>query len=122
MLFDKHKSGFDLMNITEIRWSVTDRYGNEMYLTQERWKHITDPLNHPVMRKYEHHLRKTIKQGRRKQNPRNQQKYRYSRQFDDLAEYNTHIIAIVLFRYREDHDGKPVPNNYVVTAYQKEIG
>jgi len=110
------------MDMTAIRWFVTDHHGNEIYLTQERWKHITDPINHPVMKNYEYHLRETIKQGKRKQNPYNQQKYRYSRQFDDLAEYNTHIITIVLFRYKENHGEKPVPNNYIVTAYQKEIG
>ena len=46
----------------------------------------------------------------------------YYRQFDNLAEYNTHIIAVVLFSYRENPDGKPAPNNYIVTGYQKEIG
>lgn len=108
--------------MTVIRWPVTDRYGNEIYLTQERWEHITDPVNHPVMRDYEQHLIETIRQGKRKQNPYNQRKYRYSRKFGDLAEYNTHIIAIVLFGYRENRDGKPVQNNYIVTAYQQEIG
>jgi hypothetical protein len=42
--------------------------------------------------------------------------------FDDLAEDNTHISAIVLFRFSKGPDGQPVPNNYIVTAYQKEIG
>lgn len=58
----------------------------------------------------------------RKQDPLNPQKYRYIKPFDDLAEDNTHIIAIVLFRFSEGPDGQPVPNNYIVTAYQKEIG
>jgi len=110
------------MDMAAIRWSLTDQFGNEIYLTQERWEHITDPINHPVMKNYENHLRETIKQGKRKQNPRNQHKYRYYRQFDDLAEYNTHIVAVVLFTYRQNNDGKLIPNNYIVTAYQKEIG
>jgi hypothetical protein len=42
--------------------------------------------------------------------------------FDDLAADNTHIIAIVLFRFSENPEGELLPNNYVVTAYQKEIG
>ena len=42
--------------------------------------------------------------------------------FDDLAEDNTHLIAIVLFRFSEGPAGEPVGNNYIVTAYQKEIG
>ena len=123
MLFDNHNSVLkNFMDMTAIRWSVTDQYGNEICLTQERWEHITDPINHPVMKNYENHLRDTIKHGKRKQNPHNQQKYRYYRQFDVLAEYNTHIIAVVLFRYRQNNDEKPVLNNYIVTAYQKEIG
>jgi len=28
----------------------------------------------------------------------------------------------VLFRFSKDASGNPVPNNYIVTAYQKEIG
>jgi len=52
----------------------------------------------------------------------NPQKHRYIKPFDNLAEDNTHIIAIVLFRYSEGPDGEPVPNSYIVTAYQKETG
>ena len=32
------------------------------------------------------------------------------------------IVAVILFRYSENGQGRPMPNNYVVTAYQKEIG
>ena len=52
----------------------------------------------------------------------NPQKYRYSRTFDDLTEDNTHVVAIVLFRFREGPSGEPVANNYIVTAYQRRIG
>jgi hypothetical protein len=45
-----------------------------------------------------------------------------SKGFDVLAGYNTHIIAVVLFRCRQNNDEKPVLNNYIVTAYQKETG
>jgi hypothetical protein len=103
-------------------WSIQDRYGNEIYLTQERWEHIIDLINHPEMTEYEEHLRETIRSGTRRQDPLNPQKYRYMTAFDDLAEDNTHIIAIVLFRFGADDVGKPIPNNYIVTAYQKEIG
>jgi hypothetical protein len=104
------------------RWVVHDRYGNKIYLTDERWEHITDPMNHPEMSDYEEHLKETIRSGRRKQDPLNPQKYRYVKAFDDLAEDNTHVVAIVLFRFSEGLGGEPVPNNYIVTAYQKEIG
>jgi hypothetical protein len=31
------------------RWTVQDKYGNSIYLTQERWEHIIEPINHPEM-------------------------------------------------------------------------
>ena len=104
------------------RWVVRDHYGNDIHLTHERWEHITEPMNHPEMSAYEAHLKETIQSGKRRQDPLNPQKYRYVKAFDDLAEDNTHIIAIMLFRFSEGPDGQPVPNNYIVTAYQKEIG
>ena len=43
------------------------------------------------------------------------------KEFDNLAADNTHVVGIVLFRFNEDDAGQPLPNNYIVTAYQKEI-
>ena len=104
------------------RWTIRDRYGNEICLTQERWEHITESINHPEMLTCEQHLQETVQSGYRKQDRLNPQKYRYNKAFDDLVKDNTHIVAIVLFRFGEGEGGKPVPNNYIVTAYQKEIG
>jgi hypothetical protein len=42
--------------------------------------------------------------------------------FFDLAAENTHLVTIVLCRFSEGEGGRPVPNNYIVTAYQREIG
>jgi len=108
--------------ITGRRWAVHDRYGNEIYLTQERWEHIIEPFNHPEMAEYEAQLKETIRAGARKQDSLNPRKYRYLKAFDNLAEDNTHIMAIVLFGFSEDGTGKPVFNNYITTAFQKEIG
>jgi len=107
--------------ITGTRWTVRDRHGNDIYLTHERWEHIVDPINHPEMAECEEQLKETIQMGTRRQDLLNPRKYRYAKAFDDLAEDNTHIIAIVLFGFREDETGQPVPNNYITTAYQKEI-
>lgn len=104
------------------RWTVRDRYDNDIYLTEERWEHIIDPENHPEMEFSEENIKETIRSGRRSQDPLNPQKYRYIKSFDDLVEDNTHIVAIVLCRYKEGEDGQPVPNNYIVTAYQKVMG
>lgn len=39
------------------RWTVRDRSGNEVYLTEERWEHIIEPINHPEMAAYEQQLK-----------------------------------------------------------------
>jgi hypothetical protein len=91
-------------------------------LTQERWEHIKDPLNHPEMEDYEEGLKETVQIGIRKQDSLNPQKYRYSKEFDNLPANNTHLVAIVLFRIRETDIGEIESNNFIVTAYQKEIG
>jgi hypothetical protein len=105
-----------------IRWRVQDRFGNSIYLTQERWEHFVDPLNHPEMEGYEEELKETVQSGTRKQVSLNPQKYRYSKEFDNLPADNTHIVAIVLFRLQERGVGEIESNNFIVTAYQKEIG
>lgn len=96
---------------------LKDRYGNEIYLTDERWEHITNPMNHPEMEECETALRETIRFGSRKQEMLDPQKYRYSRAFGDLAASNTHIVAVVIFRFSKEL----MPNNFIVTAYQKKI-
>ncbi len=105
-----------------IRWTVQDRYGNGIYLTQERWEHIIDSLNHPEMEGYEKELKESVQTGTRRQDSLNLQKYRYTKEFDNLPANNTHIVAIVLFRLRESGVGEIESNNFIVTAYQKEIG
>ena len=105
-----------------IRWTVQDRDGHNVYLTQERWEHIIESINHPEMEKYEEELKETVKTGNRKQDSLNSQKYRYSKEFSNLPADNTHIVAIVLFGARESDMGEIVSNNFIVTAYQKEIG
>lgn len=101
-------------------WDI--KFGNDIYFTHERWEHIIDPLNHPEMAGCEEQLKETVRTGTRKQDPLNPRKYRYVKAFDHLEQDNTHIMAIVLFGFSENEAGQPVPNNYIVTAFQKEIG
>jgi hypothetical protein len=105
-----------------IRSTAKDRFGNSIYLTQERWEHIIESINHPEMEDYEEELRETVKTGSRRQDSLNPQKFRYSKKFVDLPANNTHIVAIVLFRLQENETGVIISNNFIVTAYQKEIG
>ena len=44
--------------MTSLRWTVHDNYGNEIYLTRERWEHIVEPNNHPEMYDFEGMLKK----------------------------------------------------------------
>lgn len=103
------------------RWLEKDRFGNEIYLTEERWEHITNPMNHTEMLDYEGELRETIIFGHRKQEMLNPQKYRYSKKFENLTAKNTHLVAIVVFRFSEEANGDWLPNNFVITAYQKKV-
>jgi len=104
------------------RWMIQDRLGNAIYLTQERWEHIIAAINHPEMAPFEGHLQETIRTGSRKQDLLNPQKYRYTKRFDDLFGNNTHLVVIVLFRFSQHESGELAANNYVVTAYQREVG
>lgn len=103
------------------RWIEKDRSGNEIYLTEERWNHITQPANHPEMLDFEKELREAVRFGRRKQEMLDPQKYRYSMAFDNLTAKNTHIVAVVVFRFSEDEVGNLLPNNFIITAYQKKV-
>jgi hypothetical protein len=105
-----------------IRWIVKDKYGNTIYLTQERWQHVIETTNHPEMEDYEDELKETVHLGVRRQDPVNPQKYRYTKAFDNLPSHNTHIVAIVLFSLKENDAGVIETNNFIATAYQKEIG
>lgn len=49
------------------RWTVQDGEGNSIYLTEERWRHITNAANHPEMADQEDHLKTTLQKGRRRQ-------------------------------------------------------
>ncbi len=109
------------MKNTGRRWTVVDRYGNPIYLAQERWQHIIDGMNHPEMLVYEDYLQLTLKEGRRRQEPLNLQKYRYSHYFDDLPDDVNHIVVIVLMGYDINDIGETIPNNYVATAFFKHV-
>ncbi|MBC8183662.1 hypothetical protein H8E88_21425 [candidate division KSB1 bacterium] len=103
------------------KWMVSDSYGNSIYLTQERWEHIVEKSNHPEMLEYEQQLKETISKGQRKQDSLNPQKFLYYKNFKNLFEDNNQIVVFVLFRYKKDSKGYIISNNYILTAYQKEI-
>ncbi|NUO79441.1 hypothetical protein HUU05_05140 [candidate division KSB1 bacterium] len=95
---------------------VRDHYGYEIYITEERWEHIQQ--EHPDMVGYYQHLLETLRQGKRTQDDLEPSKYFYAKAFQDLVDYNSHIVVVVKFARVKDGLGQEVPNNFVLTAYQ----
>lgn len=96
---------------------VHDRRGNEIYITDERWEHIHG--RHPEVIGYEEHVLKTLRSGKRKQQPLEPDVFKYSRSFDDLPKNHTQIIIVVKFEQKIDENGQVEQNNFVITAYMK---
>ena len=92
--------------------NLQDRLGHEIYLTEERWRHIYN--RHPYMIEYEDEILDTIRRGRRHQDSRRSYVYLYYRDYPELPDGNTTIVVVVKFGYEEDGS----ENNYVLTAYQ----
>lgn len=91
---------------------VTDRWGNRITLTDERWRHIIEW--HPELEGFKEEVLDTVRKGRRRQDPIDQQKYKYIRPVDGLPFDLTHIVAVVRLASRK----------LVLTAYgiEKESG
>ncbi len=86
-------------------WIQRDRFGNDIYLTYERWKHITDQDQ------------ETIKLGRRRQDPYDPHSYKYYWPFPDLPDDNTHLVVCVRFHWEVEPDGITREEKFVTTAY-----
>ncbi len=79
---------------------VNDRWGNEIYLTDERWAHILE--THDEMINYRPQVLMTVRAGQRRQDPFDPTKYKYSKPFRDLPEGFTHLVVVVKFAWREE--------------------
>lgn len=101
------------------KWTVQDRYGNTIYLTEERWQHILE--SRPELEPLLDQLLETVQTGRRKQDSLTANEYRYYKQFDELLPENNHLVAIVIFKTQLDETGHYIPNNFVVTGWAKYI-
>jgi len=98
-------------------WTQRDRFGNDIYLTYERWSHIIAPDNHPQVEHYDDYLRETIRTGQRKQDPLISNTYKYYQKFDDLPRRMNHVVAVVVFRWVTDPDETMHEEKFIVTAY-----
>ena len=90
-------------------WSVKDRWGNEIALSDERWQHIID--GHWELEDMFAQVLETVRLGTRRQNSMNPNQYRYTRRFSDLFYGYTHIVVIIRLK----------PNSFVITAYPKRV-
>jgi hypothetical protein len=97
------------------RERVSDRWGNEIYLTDERWQHILE--THEEMTNFREYLFETLRTGQRHQDVFDPSKYKYSKKFTGLPDDFTHIVVVVKFSRQVTARGE-VPNNFVLTAYQ----
>lgn len=98
-------------------WTVRDRYGNEIYLTWERWAHIIEPDNHPEVEAYFDYIAETIRRGQRRQDLYDPHGYQYYRMYPDLPDQNNHFVVCVRFRWRTQPDGSVQEQKFVTTAY-----
>ena len=98
-------------------WTQRDRFGNDIYLTYERWRHVTDLDNHPEVEPCLEYVRETIRLGQRRQDPYDPNGYQYYRAFHDLPDDNTHIVVCVRFRWHTKPDGTVREEKFVTTAY-----
>jgi hypothetical protein len=101
------------------KWLVQDRFGNTIYFTGERWRHILE--SRPELEPFFDQLLETLHTGRRQQDPLAPNEYRYYKQFDALLPENNHLVVIVAFRTRLDEHGNYLSNNFVVTGWAQYI-
>lgn len=93
-------------------WTVTDCYGNEIYLTWERWAHILE--FHPEMEPLFDEIQRTIQTARRRQDTRNPFKWFYVSWYQSgLEPWNNCIVVVVAYR--------PENERFVLTSYQDHI-
>ena len=91
---------------------VRDRRGHTIYLTQERWEHA---LGHPGMGdELLEIVLETIREGSRKQDKYIAAKFIYTREFFNLPDPYTHVVAVVKTGWQ---GVPPETNNFVLTAY-----
>ncbi len=91
---------------------VSDRRGNSIYITWERWEHA---LAHPGMENGSlDAVLETIRLGTRKQDKYQADKFTYTMESFDLPEPYTHTVVVVKMGWQGN---PPEQNNFVLTAY-----
>lgn len=94
-----------------MREEVRDRYGNVIYLTDERWRHIVKA--HPQLNSKRAVVLSVIRSGKRRRDPGLSDKYFYTKPFAFPSRFK--VIEVVVFYSWQNNQ----PNNFVITAYPK---
>jgi hypothetical protein len=77
-----------------MRWEIYDRYGNHIYLTNERWRHALE--KRPWLADHLDDVLATIRHGQRRQDPLNSRKYKYYLACEMLEPGNyTGVVGVV---------------------------
>jgi hypothetical protein len=97
------------------RWEARDRYGNQIYLTSERWDHAVE--RRPWLAAHRDAALRTLRYGRRRQDPLDPEKYKYYLPCDGLLPDYSHLVVVVRFGEAFDSTRRSVPNNYVLTVW-----
>ena len=100
-------------------WTMHDRLGRTIYMTAERWQHITS--KHHELIGHLDDVIDTVRLGRRRQERRDPQRFRYRRACSTLPDDNTHITVVVVFSFRTLDDSTVVENNFVSTAWGEDL-
>ena len=101
------------------RWTVRDRWGNGIYLTEERWQHILE--RHEELTGLLDDVLETLRRGQRRQEALDPDRYRYYRPCAALPPAFNHIVVAVVFRHQGQPDGTWTTNNFVTSAWGVDI-
>jgi hypothetical protein len=101
------------------KWVVFDRYGNQIYLTQERWNYIL--RYHSQLDGLLDEVIDTLHKGRRHQQPEDPNRYKYYQYCIALPPDDNTIVVVVKFATQIRSDGTYVANNFVITAWATYI-
>jgi hypothetical protein len=94
---------------------VRDRYGYEIYLTEEQWQHIIS--GHSELRNHLEDVLNTVRRGRRQQQPKDPNTYVYRLSCDTLRPPFNGILVLIVFRFEQSENGGMISNNFIVTAW-----
>ena len=100
-----------------MRWTVEDRLGNLVYVTDERIEHIQQRhLSHLSQDEVRSRLLQVLRTGRRHLDEERSDTYRYYAAMSRLGGQNQYLVVCVRFDFELVPGGSQV-NNFVTTGW-----